>query len=54
VVMFALMMLVENEGGGAYTFAEISAWLGAAALVSPQLRRGQGPIAVVSAKKRSP
>ena len=54
VAMFALMMLVENEGGGAYTFAEISAWLGAAALVSPQLRRGQGPIAVVSAKKRSP
>jgi hypothetical protein len=43
-------MLVENEGGAAWTAAQLTAWLGAAGLVGAELRRGAGPIAVVAAR----
>ena len=51
VAMFALMMLVENEGGAAYTFEEISQWLAGAGLVDVEVRRGEGPIAVIRAAR---
>lgn len=50
VALFDLMMLVENEGGAAWTAAQLTAWLGAAGLVGAELRRGAGPIAVVAAR----
>ncbi|MGD9571493.1 MAG: methyltransferase [Thermoleophilia bacterium] len=49
VAMFALMMMVENEGGAAYTEDEVRAWLEAAGLERITTRRDGGPIAVVSA-----
>jgi SAM-dependent methyltransferase len=51
VALFALMMMVENEGGAAYTEAEIVDWLAAAGLEHRATRRGAGPIAVVAAIK---
>lgn len=51
VAMFAPMMLIENEGGGTWTEAEIAAWCEGAGLVDPTLRRNPGPIAALTAKK---
>lgn len=51
VVPFALMMLVENEGGNAWTEGELRGWCGAAGLVDVELRRGLGPIAVLRARR---
>jgi SAM-dependent methyltransferase len=50
VALFALMMMVENEGGAAYTEKEVAAWLEEAGL-SGISRRGSGPIAVMRALK---
>jgi SAM-dependent methyltransferase len=47
VALFALMMLVENEGGAAYTGPELAGWLAGAGLREVEVRRGAGPIAVV-------
>jgi hypothetical protein len=44
------MMLVENEGGAAWTAGQLTAWLAAAGLTGAELRRGAGPIAVLSAR----
>jgi SAM-dependent methyltransferase len=49
VALFDLMMLVENEGGAAWTAARLSGWLEAAGLTGVELRRGAGPIAVLRA-----
>jgi hypothetical protein len=49
VALFDLMMLVENEGGAAWTGSELTAWLQAAGLTGVELRRGSGPIAVLRA-----
>lgn len=49
--LFAVMMMVENEGGDAYAEAEHRAWLDAAGLTGVEIRRGFGPIAVVSARR---
>ena len=49
VAMFALMMMVENEGGAAYTEAELTSWLAEAGFDEIELRRGFGPIAVLRA-----
>jgi SAM-dependent methyltransferase len=51
VAMFALMMMIENEGGSAYTEPEISGWLADAGLEQIETRRGVGPIAVIRAVK---
>lgn len=48
--LFAVMMMVENDGGDAYSEAEHRAWLEAAGLTEIELRRGYGPIAVVAAR----
>jgi len=48
VVLFALMMLVENEGGNAYTESQLRSWLADAGLEAVEVRRGAGPIAVVT------
>jgi SAM-dependent methyltransferase len=48
--LFAVMMMVENDGGDAYSEAEHRRWLEAAGLSSIELRRGYGPIAVVAAR----
>ena len=45
--LFALMMMVENEGGAAYTESEIHEWMGEAGLAFIETRRGHGPIAAV-------
>jgi SAM-dependent methyltransferase len=52
VAMFALMMMVENEGGAAYTDSELTSWLAEAGLSDIELRRGSGPIAVMRATRR--
>jgi SAM-dependent methyltransferase len=49
VALFDLMMLVENEGGGAWPAARLTTWLGTAGLTGIHLRRGAGPIAVLHA-----
>ena len=49
VALFDLMMLVENEGGAAWTASVLTAWLEAAGLAGVELRRGAGPIAVLRA-----
>lgn len=49
--LFAVMMMVENDGGDAYSEAEHRTWLEAAGLDQIALKRGFGPIAVVSARK---
>jgi SAM-dependent methyltransferase len=54
VALFDLMMLVENEGGAAWTAARITGWLGAAGLTAVELRRGAGPIAVLRARAPGP
>lgn len=51
VALFAPMMLIENEGGGTWTEAEIAEWCQAAGLEKPTLRRNPGPIAALTAKK---
>ena len=47
VALFDLMMLVENEGGAAWTESELAGWLRAAGLTGVETRRGAGPIGVV-------
>jgi hypothetical protein len=54
VALFDLMMLVENEGGGAWPAPRLTAWLDAAGLATPELRRGADPIAVVGAHAPRP
>ena len=54
VALFDLMMLVENEGGAAWTASELTAWLRAAGLTGIELRRGGGPIAVLRATAPGP
>lgn len=49
--LFAVMMMVENDGGDAYSEAEHRAWLESAGLGEIALARGFGPIAVLSARK---
>jgi O-methyltransferase domain len=49
VALFDLMMLVENEGGAAWTAGQLTTWLEAAGLTGIELRRGQAPIAVLRA-----
>jgi SAM-dependent methyltransferase len=51
VARFALMMMVENEGGASYTRAEIEGWLSDASLREISMRRGSGPIAVLSGRR---
>ncbi|KAA0274406.1 MAG: methyltransferase domain-containing protein, partial [Acidobacteria bacterium] len=51
VAVFALMMLVENEGGGTWTEGEIRSWVEAAGLRAEPLRRDPGPIAVLRATR---
>lgn len=53
VALFSLMMLVENEGGGTWTEAELAEWTRAAGLEPEPLRRDAGPIAVLRAHKPS-
>jgi SAM-dependent methyltransferase len=52
VAMFALMMMIENEGGAAFTETELSNWLEQAGLEDVELRRGSGPIAVMRGSRR--
>jgi SAM-dependent methyltransferase len=54
VATFALMMLVENEGGGTWTEAEIAGWTREAGLEPEPLRRDAGPIAVLRAERAEP
>jgi hypothetical protein len=49
VALFDLMMLVENEGGAAWTASRLTSWLQAAGLTAIELHRGSGPIAVLKA-----
>ncbi len=51
VALFALMMMVENEGGATYTEPEIVGWLQAAGLRHDATRRGFGPIATITATR---
>jgi SAM-dependent methyltransferase len=51
VALFSLMMLVENQGGGTWTEAEIAAWIEAAGLAPEPVRRDPGPISVLRARK---
>ncbi len=54
VAMFDLMMLVENDGGAAWTGSRLTAWLRSAGLTGVELRRGAGPIAVLRATAPGP
>ncbi len=49
--LFTLMMMVENEGGSTWTADEIGGWISAAGLVDLEVRRGNGPIAVLRARQ---
>lgn len=51
VAMFALMMMVENEGGAAYTAAQVEGWLAGAGLTAVETRRDAGPIGVVRGRR---
>lgn len=51
VALFALMMLVENEGGGTWTEQEIASWARDAGLEPEPVRRDAGTIAVIRARK---
>lgn len=51
VAMFALMMMVENEGGAAWTADQVEGWLREAGLTSVETRRSGGPIAVVRGRR---
>ena len=51
LAMFSLMMMVENEGGGTWSEAEIEEWVSAAGLQGTNVSRGQGPIVVLRAYK---
>ena len=50
VATFAVMMLVENDGGGTWTEAELAGWARDAGLEPEPARRGGGPIAVMRAR----
>jgi hypothetical protein len=43
-----------DEGGGAWPVPRLTAWLDAAGLAAPELRRGAGPIAVARAHAPRP
>lgn len=47
VAAFALMMLVENEGGRTHTEQAIAGWMRDAGLEAVEHRRGAGPISVL-------
>lgn len=49
VALFALMMLVENDGGASYTAAELTEWLAGAGLADVRVSGDGGPISVVQA-----
>ena len=51
VAKFTAMMVVENEGGWTWTEDEIAAWITAAGLQPQPMKRGYGPIGVITAKK---
>jgi len=51
VAMFALMMMVENEGGAAHTAAQVQGWMADAGLIGIEARRGAGPIAAVRGRR---
>jgi 3-hydroxy-5-methyl-1-naphthoate 3-O-methyltransferase len=51
VALFALMMLVENEGGGTWTEAQIAGWSRDAGLEPGALQRNPGPISALVARK---
>jgi hypothetical protein len=48
------MMLVENDGGAAWTGSRLTGWLRSAGLTGVELRRGAGPIAVLRASAPGP
>ena len=52
VAMFALMMMVENDGGSAYTASQVEGWMAEAGLAEVETRRGAGPIAAVRGRRR--
>ena len=54
VALFDLMMLVENDGGAAWTGSRLTGWLRSAGLRGVELRRGAGPIAVLRATAPGP
>ena len=54
VALFDLMMLVENEGGAAWTAPQLTTWLAAAGLTGIEARHGAGPIAVLRATAPGP
>jgi hypothetical protein len=47
------MMLVENDGGAAWSESELRGWLRDAGLDGVEVRRGAGPIAVLRARAPS-
>jgi SAM-dependent methyltransferase len=51
VAMFALMMMVENEGGAAYRASAVEAWMAEVGLVAIETRRDAGPIGVVRGRR---
>jgi hypothetical protein len=53
VALFDLMMLVENDGGAAWSESELRGWLRDAGLDGVEVRRGAGPIAVLRARAPS-
>lgn len=53
VALFSLMMMVENEGGGAWRDGEVTGWLSDAGLEDVRLNRGFGPIAAITGKRPS-
>lgn len=53
VALFAVMMMVENEGGAAYTAEELAGWVEDAGLLESSVSRGGGPIAVLRARAPS-
>jgi len=46
--------MVENEGGAAWTEADLRGWLLDAGLEAAEVRRGGGPIAVLRADALGP
>jgi SAM-dependent methyltransferase len=53
VALFDLTMLVENDGGAAWSESKLRGWLRDAGLDGVKVRRGAGPIAVLRARAPS-
>jgi hypothetical protein len=47
-------MVFENDGGAAWTEADLRGWLLDAGLEAAEVRRGGGPIAVLRARAPGP